>query len=408
MLPFVGAGYLGYLALATIAAAVLSGCSHDNPTPPAPPSNPPKPNPSGDQVVPTPPRAPDAGIRPRFGQSYPLQCYAHRSEPSRNDDQQIIQGLRRSPLNRFNVPADLTVETVFSGNRNHPHIREQILDAILGSNIQSQPEILAFGEAHPIPGYEGHVPLSSFILLAPFLVQRGYRTLVFEHLPTDFSAVTSLPPAYEYFMQAHYPPGYANSMAQGVFRRLFESGMTLYGCGGTQRDMLALRNARTPREFLEGMFRGAENVRRDALTWLDDPIFTETDGGRAPRYKIFYGGSTHIRHFPTLEAIRPENPFSIGEELMARGYRYHPIHIVQPSYLSYVIDFSNAETRGQTIPAELQALISARGLNSQREIEQLLWYLDVNRLIPPANRVNVVRVSSGNNRMDYIVFPFEG
>ena len=161
MLPFIGAGYLGYLALATLAAAVLSGCSHESPSEPTPPQNPPRPNPSGDQVVPTPPRAPDAGIRPRFGQSYPLQCYAHRSEPSRMLDRQLIQGLRRAPASHFHVPEGLTVETVFSGNRDHPHVREQILDALLGSDLQRQAEILAFGETHPLPGFQGQIGRAS-------------------------------------------------------------------------------------------------------------------------------------------------------------------------------------------------------------------------------------------------------
>ncbi len=404
MLPFIGAGYLGYLALATLAAAVLSGCSHESPSEPTPPQNPPRPNPSGDQVVPTPPRAPDAGIRPRFGQSYPLQCYAHRSEPSRMLDRQLIQGLRRAPASHFHVPEGLTVETVFSGNRDHPHVREQILDALLGSDLQRQAEILAFGETHPLPGFQGHIPLSSFIMLAPLLVQRGYRTLVFEHLPSDFSGVTSLPPDFETFMREQYPPDFGEVMKDRVFARLFESGMRMYGCGGSQNDMTALLSIHTSAELLNRIPQAAENIRRDALTWLDDPNFTETDAGQTPRFKIFYGGFMHIRPFPTLEATRPENRFSIGVELVERGYRYHAVHLVQPSYLSYALHFSAPDSAESQ---RIQDLSTAGGFNSLIEMEQLLWYLDANRLIPPANRINVVRVTSGNNHMDYIVFPFE-
>jgi len=376
ILPVLG-GYLGYIALAGL-VALVAGCSsnsrHEDVPPPAPP---PTPTPR-DQMTPPIPRAPDAEfVRPLRGTGLSVQC--SNSRPIRLEDILTLSSIRNSDPGDFHIPPGLEAITIFTGNRDNVYIVDQILDAIHWPNLEVPHEILAIGEAHPLPFYNGKLPIITFTQLLPALVRRGYNRLVFEYFPSEYGAQHNLPAAYNDVLNS-YPP-IMRSFFQNLFSEIFATGISVYGCEGYLSEVRQLHeNQRLPTP--EEVTRTALNVREHALTWLDDPSFEENGAPKQPT--IFYGGMLHVPSFPTIENQSAELSLALGPELLERGYTYHGVEIINPSYLMFILRFMH-------VP----------------EIRQMLWYLDRNHHIPAPGRVNVVRVSSGRRTMDYIVFPYE-
>lgn len=321
------------------------------------------------------------------GQASPL-THLPSGSPTRSVDIGIADFLRTKTRGDFDFPPDLPPYSL---------TRYDSVRQALDHQLARQPRVITFGELHFVRGYQGTTALSIFLeQILPYLaVERGYRRLVMEKLPSDFQGVTGREVEVQNYialLRNRPESAYLATELEDIFRVCQRHGVVVDGGNLTVGESQTL---------LQGSRPSPEYSMRIGILTRDH--MKETLIRAAARGPVIgYGGILHIPPSPDVCTLSTANAggghhvfdLSYGPDLsmalQRQGYRYTAIALDMPSQLTTYF-YSQGRTTGQ-LPYDLV---------------QPLWFFLSRQSVPPSGQVSTEVAERDNAQMVHMIFPWD-